>query len=440
MKSESLAKLLSLVANPIRVEIIKFLDNEPRTFSEILTKLSLESTSKLSFHLEKLSALVTKNNKGLYELTSLGQKIYVLLLKFEHNEIHLANNNNGGTIVLKNASPSHIQLKFRNDFLMILGFTIVIGLMIVSLIIISPFLSLNLDLLTPLLLIITLIFPSIYLGYYMLLLKKNMASLRTIFFNSFSLLVFCIFTMSLAFTLLEIVFWGYQEPLAKLLAALLFNEFFYTEIVFIRPNLTMSFLIFIWMASYFFVFGIASFLVNHLPTKNEDQIDTPQLGKTFSNINQITVWIIIIPTFSVLSIISSNLKYNITTHYFDSPGSILPSTGQIFPSFTHLFPIIPAILILMAILFKYQLNYFSEISIDRILLCICLFGPIILFSVAILDSFMLISSAEMDDPTMIFKIITFIISKGLLGLAQFVSLIAYSLLVLNSLSTTINRT
>ena len=282
-------------------------------------------------------------------------------------------------------------------------------------------------------------FPSIYLGYYLLLLRKKINSFRMTFFNSFSLLVFCIVMMSLAFTLLEILLWGHQEPLPKLLPALLFNEKFYSEIVFIQPNLTMSLLFFVWIASYFFLFGIAFLFVNRHPTKNEDQIGNPRLGKTFSIISQKTVWIIIIPTFSVLSILSSNVKYNITRRYFDTPESILPSTGQFIPSFTHLFPIISAILILMALLLKYHLGFFSEISINRVLLYVCLFSPLILISVTILDSFMLISSAEMDDPTMIFKIMTFIFSKVILGLTQFISLIAYSLLLLNSLSTTITR-
>ena len=435
MESEDLAKLLSLVANPIRVEIIKLLDNEPRTFSEILMELSLESTSKLSFHLEKLSSLIRKNKEGLYELTSLGQKIYVLLLKFENNEIRLANNNEEGMIVLNDSSPSHIRLKFRNDFLLMKVFTLIVGLMLIFLII--TWLPIY-DLFSPFFLTITLMFPFIYLGYYLLLLSKKRISFRIALFNSFSLLIFCIFTMVLAFILLEYSFWGYQESFPKLLTALLFNELFFPEIVFIQPYLTMGILIFIWITSYFFLFGIVFFIINHLPSKNEDQIDELQLGKIFSIVNQKIFWLIAIPTFSVLSIISSDLKYNITTHYTGTPGNILPSIGNLFPTFINLFPIIPSIIILIVVILKYHFNYLSEISIGRVLSYICLFGPLLLFSTTILNSFMLMSSVEMNDPAMIFKIITFIFSKIILGLAQFISLLAYSLLLLKSLS--INNT
>lgn len=435
MEAEDLAKLLSLVANPIRVEIIKSLDNKPLSFSELLVELSLKSTSKLSFHLEKLSSLIRKNNEGIYELTSLGENISSLLLRLENDEIQLHDNDERGTPLLTNSSPSHIRLNFRDDFLLMKGFTLVVGIIFIFLLIIPIVSSLNLDPMHPFLIVISITFPLIYLVYYFVLFVKKKISYRIAFFNSFSLLVFCIFTMSLAFTLLNMSFWSNQtKAFQDLVIALFFHDFFYNDIAFISPYITFNLVIFIWITSYFFLLGIAFLHKNHHPSRYGDQISDPQLGNIFSFFNQITLWIIIIPPFSVISILSSDVKYNITPHYFTTPKSILPSTGNIFPTFTQLFPIGPSIMILIAILLKYQLNYFSEISITHLLLGMCIIGPLLLYSVTILDSLMLISSAAMNEPGMIFKLMNFIFSKFILGIIHFFSMVAYSLLLLNSLS------
>ncbi|MCK4849663.1 MAG: winged helix-turn-helix transcriptional regulator, partial [Candidatus Heimdallarchaeota archaeon] len=87
MMSITTAKLLNNVSHPIRINILKVLYAAPKSFSEILKLLSLESTGKLSFHLESLRPLIEKDMDGNYILTAQGLSIYSLLGSIESDSI-----------------------------------------------------------------------------------------------------------------------------------------------------------------------------------------------------------------------------------------------------------------------------------------------------------------------------------------------------------------
>ncbi|MFX0013710.1 MAG: hypothetical protein ACFFB2_11255 [Promethearchaeota archaeon] len=87
MKSISTAKFLSYVSHPLRITIIRLLYAAPRSFSDLLKYLSLESTSRLSFHLDTLGPLITKNGDGNYILSSEGHISHSFLVSIENDEV-----------------------------------------------------------------------------------------------------------------------------------------------------------------------------------------------------------------------------------------------------------------------------------------------------------------------------------------------------------------
>lgn len=74
---------MNLLGNEIRFNILKLVHSEPRSFSDLMAFLSLESSSKLSFHLSKLASLIVKRDDGCYEVTEVGERAYLLITAFE---------------------------------------------------------------------------------------------------------------------------------------------------------------------------------------------------------------------------------------------------------------------------------------------------------------------------------------------------------------------
>ncbi|MHA1214218.1 MAG: ArsR/SmtB family transcription factor [Candidatus Hodarchaeales archaeon] len=84
---DEITDILPLINHPIRVDIIKLLYSEPQSFTDLLRHLSIESTSKLSFHLNKLEKLILKTENNEYQLNMLGEKTYDLILAFEEENL-----------------------------------------------------------------------------------------------------------------------------------------------------------------------------------------------------------------------------------------------------------------------------------------------------------------------------------------------------------------
>ena len=77
--SEALQAMLESLANPIRRAVVGYVSaSGPVAYSAILKKNFVDSSSKLSFHLQKLQAdgLLTKADAGRYSVTDAGQRAW----------------------------------------------------------------------------------------------------------------------------------------------------------------------------------------------------------------------------------------------------------------------------------------------------------------------------------------------------------------------------
>jgi DNA-binding HxlR family transcriptional regulator len=70
----SRAELFEALGHHTRIGILQALEERPMTFSELKRKTGIESSGLLSFHLGKLTHLVTPNQDGAYALTEQGKE------------------------------------------------------------------------------------------------------------------------------------------------------------------------------------------------------------------------------------------------------------------------------------------------------------------------------------------------------------------------------
>jgi hypothetical protein len=70
-KEEIYSTMFSSLKHPVRRKILRILADKPLTFSEMLDLLGV-SSSNLTYHLESLGELVTKNDGGVYRLSTFG--------------------------------------------------------------------------------------------------------------------------------------------------------------------------------------------------------------------------------------------------------------------------------------------------------------------------------------------------------------------------------
>ena len=64
--------MFSSLKHPARRKILRVLADKPVTFSEMLELLGI-SSSNLTYHLENLGELISKDNKGVYRLSTFGE-------------------------------------------------------------------------------------------------------------------------------------------------------------------------------------------------------------------------------------------------------------------------------------------------------------------------------------------------------------------------------
>ncbi|MHA1167641.1 MAG: DUF7347 domain-containing protein [Candidatus Hodarchaeales archaeon] len=110
--NDKITDVLPIINHPIRVDIIKLLYSEPRSFTDLLKYLSISSTSKLSFHLNKLENIVIKNDEGIYVLSELGKKTYKLITSFENEKL----TDSSGSLVGKSKIDISITAKDLADY------------------------------------------------------------------------------------------------------------------------------------------------------------------------------------------------------------------------------------------------------------------------------------------------------------------------------------
>lgn len=83
-EEETYSLIFSSLKHPVRRKILRILAASPKTFTEILEEIDIES-SHLSYHLESLSGLI-KKKEGRYALSDFGKAAVTLMAKVEEPE------------------------------------------------------------------------------------------------------------------------------------------------------------------------------------------------------------------------------------------------------------------------------------------------------------------------------------------------------------------
>ena len=82
LEEEAYSLIFNTLKHPIRRKIIRLLSDKPKTYSEILHELSMDS-GHLNYHLENLGDIVTRTKAGKYALSSVGKTAVNLMTKVE---------------------------------------------------------------------------------------------------------------------------------------------------------------------------------------------------------------------------------------------------------------------------------------------------------------------------------------------------------------------
>ncbi len=81
-EEETYSTIFTSLKHPIRRKILRMLSEKPKSFSEIQEAFRIES-SHLTYHLENLGELVSKNQDGKYRLSTLGEAAVGTMSKVE---------------------------------------------------------------------------------------------------------------------------------------------------------------------------------------------------------------------------------------------------------------------------------------------------------------------------------------------------------------------
>lgn len=139
------SNIMSLLGHDLRIDILKLVFLAPRSFSDLLSHLSLESTSKLSFHLNKMNQLVVKRNMdGFYELTEIGLKAYNLVNEFDSDDVIKVHNKSKNGEIKNSGYTNNIRISNRDKNFTI-PFLLLTLLLSISSLLIPWFLSLFVD-------------------------------------------------------------------------------------------------------------------------------------------------------------------------------------------------------------------------------------------------------------------------------------------------------
>ena len=81
-EEDTYTAIFSALKHPIRRKILRMLEVEPATYTEMMNALGIE-TGLLNYHLESLSALLAKNDEGRYRLSDFGEAAISLTRRVE---------------------------------------------------------------------------------------------------------------------------------------------------------------------------------------------------------------------------------------------------------------------------------------------------------------------------------------------------------------------
>lgn len=441
MSTQETSKLLNIISNPIRANIIKTLKTNPQSFSNLMKNLSIESTSKLSFHLDKLSILITKNEQGYYELSHLGEKIYSFLEAIENDEVILSSDS-----LSKIPSQSQGFLKARAGFFFKwLGIIIVVLTSLASVTLIINLLEIDPNEVSGLLylmVIIGLVFPGITLFSFVYFYHKKMDSftfqpivfgLSLIFYFVFAYFIVC--TMMTTIDLVDLNIVNHADPLSRYFVTILFNEnkgIFPSEMDLFNYRITTSAVFLFWSVIYAVVLFLMKYFSSSSMRKSQLSFEprNPFIPKWIRLFDRVDFWIVIILLYLISYAILNRVSYDISHYWFDTPSNILASQGSLIPSIDQILPILPSLLLLIVIYLLYYRNPVHSSERGKFLSILIIFEPILLGFVTVVDSLIIIGSNEINEPSMLGNLMLFMLSKMITGFFHLIALIGFSLLLL----------
>ena len=74
-------EVFEAISHPTRIKILKLLEKNPLSFSDLKHNLNISSSGNLTHHLNKLINLIKKNSQGNYTITTQGSEA-LLTIKF----------------------------------------------------------------------------------------------------------------------------------------------------------------------------------------------------------------------------------------------------------------------------------------------------------------------------------------------------------------------
>ncbi len=87
MVNGELDYILQALGHQVRRKVIEILAEEgPQTYTELMRKTGVEDSGTFGFHLRRMQKLLVKNNRGEYELSSLGWRAYNILKQLKGEE------------------------------------------------------------------------------------------------------------------------------------------------------------------------------------------------------------------------------------------------------------------------------------------------------------------------------------------------------------------
>ncbi|MFW9992516.1 MAG: winged helix-turn-helix domain-containing protein [Candidatus Odinarchaeota archaeon] len=467
LTAEETAKLLNLVSHPIRVNIVKILKAESRSFSDLMKYLSLESTSKLSFHLEKLSTLVKKDEGGYYELTPMGYRVNNLLVAFERDELITAESTalkmdssrlitgeklQVGVFTLndyfnKAKKRSEEYLTTGDSFLRViwinLAFIVVIAAEI-TFFTLFPLLSIPLIILPFLPLVygtgyLFLVLPAISFWLHTYICQKRGESFRTLFLYSFTYLIFYVLMVTLlALLLISIsrVFFPQEgftlDILKDLVYTFIFSEikvvFLYEEYLLESTSgfLILWFFLLVFWSIVYGIFLILLYVVSpylKLKWPLPENKSTKQQSTSLRYIKN-TFWIVTTISCCLSILLNYKMLYELrgpVEVFFSPAGVVFPLIIQIFP----LFSVVSVTVFLYVVHGKYD-AFSGEKSLKMVLILVLLviIEPLIVVLIATTDYF------AFQNTGLYGSIDLYLYSKILMGIFQLLGLGSFTLLVL----------
>lgn len=79
------SELFEKISHPTRVRILRLLEEAPLNFSQLKSKLGIESSGNLDHHLKKLEGLISIDSNGLYKLSDEGKEALKAIKSLEYS-------------------------------------------------------------------------------------------------------------------------------------------------------------------------------------------------------------------------------------------------------------------------------------------------------------------------------------------------------------------